>query len=42
MKTVININEARKIWTKYLKTQYLRFHTLESGAIMRNLAKHFG
>ncbi|RLD65792.1 MAG: phosphohydrolase [Bacteroidetes bacterium] len=42
MKTEINNNEARQIWNKYLKTQYLKFHTLESEAIMRKLAKHFG
>ncbi len=42
MKTEINLHEAREIWNKYLKTQYLQFHTLESEAIMRKLAKHFG
>ncbi len=42
MKTEIRIDEARKIWNKYLQTQYLQFHTLESEVIMRNLAKHFG
>ena len=42
MKTEINIEEAKKIWNKYLKTPYLQFHTLESEAIMRKLAKHFG
>ena len=41
MKTGINKEEARIIWEKYLKTQYLRFHTLESEAIMRKLAVHF-
>ncbi len=42
MKTEIRIDEARKIWNKYLQTQYLQFHTLESEVIMRNLAKHLG
>ncbi len=42
MQTKINISEARKISDKYLKTEYLRFHTLESEAIMRKLAKYFG
>ena len=42
MKTEISQSEASIIWAKYLKTQYLRFHTLESEAIMRKLARHFG
>ncbi|MBN1253501.1 MAG: HD domain-containing protein [Bacteroidales bacterium] len=42
MKTEINKEEAYKIWDKYLKTEYLKLHTLESEAIMRKLAKHFG
>ncbi|MEN8119002.1 MAG: HD domain-containing protein [Bacteroidota bacterium] len=41
MKTEINIDEARQIWNKYLTTEYLQFHTLESEAIMRKLAVHF-
>jgi len=42
MKTQINRIEALQIWEKYLKTAYLRYHTLESEAIMRKLAIHFG
>ena len=42
MKTSITYNEARKIWDKYLKTEYLKLHTLESEAIMRKLAQHLG
>jgi uncharacterized protein len=41
-KTNITNEEAQQIWDKYLKTEYLRLHTLESEAIMRKLAKHFG
>ena len=40
MKTEINKEEAYKIWNKYLKTEYLKSHTLESEAIMRKLANH--
>jgi len=42
MKTSISRDEALQIWDKYLKTKYLRYHTLESEAIMRKLAEHFG
>ncbi len=42
MKTTISRNEALQIRDKYLKTKYLRYHTLESEAIMRKLAEHFG
>jgi uncharacterized protein len=42
MKNTITRNEALNIWNKYLKTEYLRLHTLESEAIMRKLAVHFG
>jgi len=42
MKKRINTEDARHIWNKYLKTPYLRFHTLESEAIMRKLAIHYG
>lgn len=42
MKTEISNQEARKIWDKYLKTEYLRLHTLESAAIMRKIANHLG
>ncbi len=41
MKTTISRPEALSIWDKYLKTKYLRYHTLESEAIMRKLAEHF-
>ena len=42
MKTTISREEALQVWDKYLKTKYLRYHTLESEAIMRKLAEHFG
>ena len=42
MKTSISRDEALQIWDKYLKTKYLRYHTLESEAIMRKLAEYFG
>ncbi len=42
MKESITNQEAKQIWDKYLKTEYLRLHTLESEAIMRKLAAHFG
>jgi uncharacterized protein len=42
MKNSISNQEARQIRDKYLKTEYLRLHTLESEAIMRKLATHFG
>jgi len=40
IKTKITNEEARQIWEKYLKTEYLKLHMLESEAIMRKLAKH--
>jgi len=42
MKNTITNLEAREIWNKYLKTEYLRLHTIESEAIMRKIAKHLG
>jgi predicted hydrolase (HD superfamily) len=42
MKTSISNQEAREIWDKYLKTEYLRLHTIESEAIMRKIANHLG
>ncbi len=42
MKNSITSTEAKTIWDKYLKTEYLRLHTLESEAIMRKLAKYLG
>ena len=42
MKNTINKEEAKQIWDKYLKTEYLRLHTIESEAIMRKLAAHLG
>jgi predicted hydrolase (HD superfamily) len=42
MKTTISREEALQIWDKHLKTKYLRYHTLESEAIMQKLAKYFG
>ena len=42
MKNTITRIEALAIWNKYLKTEYLKLHMLESEAIMKKLAKHFG
>ncbi len=42
MKDKITYEQAKKIWGKYLKTEYLRLHTRESEVIMRKLANHFG
>lgn len=42
MKKSISRNDAINIWNKYLKTEYLRLHTVESEAIMKKLAKYFG
>jgi uncharacterized protein len=42
MKNNITNLEAKQIWEKYLKTEYLKLHTIESDAIMRKLARHFG
>ena len=42
MKTNITNQEAKVLWDKYLKTEYLRPHTLESEAIMWKLAGHLG
>jgi len=42
MKTTISYSEARGIFDKYLKTEYLRFHCRETEVIMRALARHLG
>ena len=42
MKDQITYSEARLILDKYLKTEYLRFHSRESEVIMRKLAKKLG
>ncbi len=42
MKDKITYEQAKKIWGKYLRTEYLRLHTRESEVIMRKLANHFG
>jgi uncharacterized protein len=42
MKESIDYKEARQLWDKYIQTPHLRLHTLESEAIMRKLAVHFG
>jgi len=42
LKKAITNQDAKQIWEKYLKTEYLKLHTLESEAIMRKLAGHFG
>ncbi len=42
MKNKMTRDEAKAIWDKNLKTEYLRLHTLESEAIMRKIAVHLG
>ena len=42
MKSKMTKQEAGVLLDKYLKTPYLRLHTIESEAIMRKLALHFG
>lgn len=42
MNNKINTIEAKNICNKYLKTEYLRLHCLETEAIMKKLAKYFG
>jgi uncharacterized protein len=42
MKTSITTEEARQILNKYLQTETLRLHCMETEAIMRKLAIHFG
>lgn len=42
LKDRMSREEAFGIWDKYLKTNYLRLHTLESEAIMRKLATKLG
>lgn len=42
MKTSIQTEEAYRIFDKYLKTPYLRFHVMESEAVMRRIAMHLG
>ena len=42
MKTTINYNEAREIFDRYLKTEYLRYHCRETEVIMRALARRLG
>jgi len=39
IKNEITLNDAQNIWKKYLKTPYLKLHTLESMSIMRKLAE---
>ena len=40
MKTTITYQEAKELFDRYLKTQYLRFHCRETEVIMRALARH--
>ena len=40
MKTGISYTEAKLLFDKYLKTEYLRYHSRETEVIMRSLAKH--
>ncbi|RKY55017.1 MAG: hypothetical protein DRP93_04200 [Candidatus Neomarinimicrobiota bacterium] len=42
MKTYISYKEAITLLDKYLKTEYLRFHSRETEVIMRSLAKYLG
>ncbi len=42
MKTAISYEEAKIILLKYLTTSYLKLHSIETAAIMKNLALHFG
>lgn len=41
MKNTITYNEAIDIWSKYVKTPYLKHHMRETEVIMRKLARHF-
>lgn len=42
MKNQITYTEAKELFDKYLKTEYLRFHSRESEVIMRKLANRLG
>jgi len=42
LKDKITYSEAKLIFDKYLKTEYLRFHSRESEVIMRKLANKLG
>ena len=42
MKTNITYPEAKALFDKYLRTEYLRYHSRETEVIMRSLAKHLG
>ncbi|MFN8254685.1 MAG: HD domain-containing protein [Bacteroidales bacterium] len=42
IKSAMTRTEAQQLLDKYLKTPYLKLHTLESEAIMRKLALYFG
>lgn len=42
MKTEITRQEAYDILNKYIKQDYIKYHSIESEAIMKALAKHFG
>ncbi len=42
VKNSININEAQALIDKYLKQEYLKYHSRETEVIMRALARHFG
>ncbi len=41
MKNEISYQEAKNLLDKYLKTEFLRFHSRETEVVMRRLAKHF-
>lgn len=42
MKTSITYSEAKDIFDRHLKTEYLRLHCRETEVIMRALARHLG
>jgi len=42
MKTTISYSEAKELFDRYLKTDYLRLHCRETEVIMRSLARHLG
>jgi len=42
MKNTITTTEAYGLLDKYLQTQYLRYHVMESEAVMRRIAEYLG
>ena len=41
MTNKISVEKAKKLLEKYVKTQFIREHSIEAGVIMGSLAKHF-